>query len=140
MSPLAGTYLDPMLVVHLDEENWQSPIFDGLFKEMVKGGSEVALELQEYLKVQDKKKFEAPEEVTMSFPALDPEYGPVCTHGIPEHADCTYCNEGLAPHEPRPANAYIIASRQGRVYGKTKAQRRRWWKKIWDAIWEVAAE
>lgn len=125
---LAGSYLDPKLVIHIDETNAESPIFDGLFKELVKNGSEVALELQEYLKRMDEKKHEAPED-TVQFAAIGWD-GETCHHGIPVEANCLECEYG---HAPSPGTAFFIASQEvkkGKVYGKTKQQRRPWWKKL----------
>lgn len=137
---LEGSYLDPKLVIHIDDENMQQPIFEGLFKEMVKGGSEVALELQEYLKRMDAKRHEVPDD-TVSFPALDPEYGETCEHGLPARATCSWCLDGIASSKTEPAAAtYVIGDgplKKGKLYGKTKKQRRRWYRKVWDAIWEV---
>lgn len=132
---LEGTYLDPKLVIHIDDANREQPIFDGLFKEMVKGGSEVALELQEYLKRMDDKQHETPED-TVQFAAIEWD-GETCHHGIPVKANCLECEDGIAPST---GTAFFLATQEvkrGKVYGKTKSQRRPWYKKLWAAIWEV---
>lgn len=132
---LAGTYLDPQLVLFIEDDQFQSPIFDELLHETVAKGSTIALELKEFLDTMDRKRHEAPDVPTEAFRAIDPEYGPTCDHGLPIDATCTYCLEGLAPNDPRAANTIIIATRearQGKVYGKTQRERRPWWQKLLD--------
>jgi hypothetical protein len=131
MSPLAGTHLDPLLVVHLDDEYLEAPIFDRLFKETVQGGSFVALDLQEYLNNMDAKRHEAPED-TQAFTSLDPEYGEVCPHSVPIEATCSWCIEGIMSTAQEPIQGTVIIGTEptvGRIYGKPR-DGQPWWRKL----------
>ena len=91
----AAIYLDPQLIIHTDQPT--APILDEFIKETVQKGSDMILDLLQFLREQDAKVHETPDD-THAFPVIKEGIlvKDVCPHNVPRAATCTWCLEGIA--------------------------------------------